>query len=98
MTMLEKIARAVYPVMISGGDCDGVPVEGAFSRARHIHLRQRAIALARAAVEAMIEPSEAMNNAAFETSEGSGKVRAYQNMLRAILTETQDTETTPAAD
>ena len=59
MTKLEEIARAIYPVMVSGGDHEGVPLDEAFSRWRNIHVKQRAIALARASVEAMRDPGDA---------------------------------------
>lgn len=52
-----RIARAIYPRMIMGGDYDAVPIDEAFRRPRYQHLRERALAIARDVLSAPPSPS-----------------------------------------
>jgi hypothetical protein len=51
----EAVARALYPMLVHGGDYDEVPVDEAFTRPRYQHLAERANAAADAAIAAMQE-------------------------------------------
>lgn len=42
----EAVARALYPMLVHGGDYDEVPVDEAFTRPRYQHLAERANAAA----------------------------------------------------
>ena len=89
MTMLEKIARAVHEAQWGEGNMS-------------VTERAEAMAMARAAVEAMLAPSEAMISAYVEAARrphtatsGSGVTICYQAMLRAILDERPGTTKGP---
>lgn len=87
MNMIERVARAAHDAQWE----EEFPVKGSISYAV-------AIQVARAAIEAMMEPTQAMEMAAFDTLEVDGKQHGfktgtharnsvYQAMIRAALEE-----------
>jgi hypothetical protein len=54
----EEIARAVYPSIVRGGNYGEVPMDEAFRRPRHQHLRERTFEAADR-ILALIEPQTA---------------------------------------
>jgi len=76
-TMIEKVARALYCERIGDPDYDFEDDPRGWSRSMHI-------AQARAAIEAMREPTEAMENAAI-TYGDSPILLTYEAMIDAAL-------------
>lgn len=58
--MVERVAKAIYPGIVSGGHWSEVPYEHAMVRPRYSFLREEILATARAAIEAMREPTPYM--------------------------------------
>ena len=87
MNMLEKIARGICKAL--GDDWEREGPNG---------LIEAYEPAARAAVEAMMEPSESMLKAGFGFTLQGDTASSYQAMLRAILAETPTNAPHPATD
>lgn len=92
----EAVARALYPVLVRGGNYDEVPIDEAFRRPRYQHLREQALSAADAALsvarplieaEALREAAKAAKTVDPSTFEHDGGIIAdtVNDCVRAIL-------------
>ena len=78
MTKLEQVARAIY---LSDHGCDGFPNQ-------EDAMQQAYIAMARAAVEALREPNEAMIQRGWELIRGNLRPdEIFPHMIEVVLDE-----------
>lgn len=91
MTMIEKVARAINPRAFEILDANFNP-KSRFEADFHLHAERTAKAArakARAAIEAMREPTDAMSaeGRRQHSMELSSSYQTWQNMIDAALTE-----------
>lgn len=85
--MVDRVARALAanPAL---GDYDEVPVDEVFSRPRYAHLKQMYERQARAAIQAMRDPTEVMVRKGEDAMPFGGPMRqGYRAMIDAALEE-----------
>lgn len=80
MTMIEKVAKALYDKEESRSNVLGPPWEGLMELPIQLHYR----GLARTAIEAMREPSEAMRDASY-AGEAPGEPNSFDTMWEQAI-------------
>lgn len=86
MSMVEIVARAIYPRMFAHSDYEDVPFDEAMSRPRYIFLKEQVIDAARAAILALREPTEQIAQAVGLYCEGSHYgLQAWRDGIDAAL-------------